>query len=129
MTGRFIELNSQGAILVCDKQTGLIWQKDYATNKAWQEARDYATERNRQNYAGYNDWRLPTIEELVTLINYQRYNPASDFPGMPNEFFWSSSSCASNASDAWGVGGSNGSVYSGGKTGVDAARCVRGERR
>jgi hypothetical protein len=129
MNGRFTETNARGVVLVCDKQTDLIWQKDYATNKTWQQAMDYADELNTAKHGGYSDWRLPTIEELVTLINYQRYNPASDFPGMPNGWFWSSSSYAGSTSYAWNVYGSNGSVSYCDKTYGDAARCVRGERR
>ena len=90
---------------------------------------EYAMDMNSKKYGGHDDWRLPTIEELATLINYQRYNPASDFPGMPNGWFWSSSSYAHGTSDAWYVDGRYGGVGSYGKTYDYAARCVRGERR
>jgi len=129
MKDRFIETNSHGIRLVCDKRTDLIWQKDYTTNKKWREAIDYAETANTQRYGGYDDWRLPTVHELATLINYDRHDPASDFPGMPSKCFWSSSSHALHTSDAWYVYGYNGSVCYNDKTYDYAARCVRGERR
>jgi hypothetical protein len=129
MNERFIEVNSCGVVLVCDKQTDLIWQKDYTTGLTWEQAMEYAMDMNSKKYGGHDDWRLPTIEELATLINYQRYNPTSDFPGMPSSYFWSSSSFAYYASDAWYVDGYDGYVSYSGKTYGYAARCVRGERR
>ena len=126
---RFTEINAQCVVLVRDEQTGLIWQKDYANNKTWAQAMNHAIGLNASYYAGYNDWRLPTIEELATLINYNRHSPASDFPGMPDEFFWSSSSYAYYTSYAWEVDGYDGYVSYSVKTSGCAARCVRGERR
>jgi len=128
MNGRFTE-TARGVILVWDKQTDLVWQKDYATNMNWEQAIAYAVLLNMQHSGGYDDWRLPTIEELTTLISYKRSHPASDFPGMPFDWFWSSSSYAYYASLAWYVNGCYGYVGNGDKTSGGAARCVRGERR
>ena len=83
-----------GDVIVTDTKTGLMWQKTYETDKKnWQQALDYC---ENLTYAGYSDWRLPDKNELASLVNYEKYNPASDFPDMQSQgqyyfYFWSSS--------------------------------------
>ena len=62
-----------------DKLTGLIWSVDadpaatagVPSPMDWQHALDYIKTLNNQNYLGYNDWRLPNLHELKSLLNYQ----------------------------------------------------------
>ena len=54
---------------VTDAATGLIWQQagsDYPVT--WQEAHDYIETLNQKGFAGHDDWRLPTVDELITLL-------------------------------------------------------------
>lgn len=111
-----------GQQLVQDAVTGLIWQKGFTTAKTWQEALSYC---EGLFYGGFSDWRLPSNKELLSLVNYGRYSPASDFPDMPLNWFWSSSSCAHKPSDAWNVTFSNGLVNFTDKSYTSAVRCVR----
>ncbi len=60
---------NRGDGTIIDNTTGLMWQKDgskYAYS--WNEISQYIKELNQKKYAGYSDWRLPTIEELATLF-------------------------------------------------------------
>ena len=101
-----------------DTATGLIWRRDFAEKVDWLRALDYADSLG-------DGWRLPTKDELMTLVNKGRRNPASDFPDMPSESFWSSSSYVNYPSSAWGVyfgSGYAGYYY---QTGAASARCVR----
>ncbi len=83
----FVVSTLDGDEIVTDTATGLIWQKEHAAGKRWKEALEYC---ENLTYAGYSDWRLPNINELVSLSNYDKYSPASDFPDIPLEYFWSS---------------------------------------
>lgn len=94
---RFID-NKNGT--VTDINTGLTWQKFESTERTWQETIDYAEDLN---FAGRGDWRIPSLRELETLINRDKYKPASDFPNMPPLYLWSSSSTFYDLTEAWGI--------------------------
>lgn len=52
---------------VTDTVTGLMWQKDMGQKKTFSEAQ---AEAENSNLAGYDDWRIPSIKELYSLIQY-----------------------------------------------------------
>ncbi|MBW1799820.1 MAG: DUF1566 domain-containing protein, partial [Deltaproteobacteria bacterium] len=54
---------------VTDEATGLMWQKGGSPSPmTWMESKAYVTELNSRKFAGYSDWRLPTSEELASLM-------------------------------------------------------------
>ena len=57
---------------VTDKGTGLVWQKgdsfhDLKNGLNWYDALEYITLKNSETFAGFDDWRLPTLTELNNL--------------------------------------------------------------
>jgi hypothetical protein len=58
--------NQNGTIT--DNNTKLMWQKSISNKLTWQEAVSYA---NNSNLAGFSDWRIPTIKELYSLIDFR----------------------------------------------------------
>ena len=70
--------NGDGTIT--DMVTGLMWQKSQ-TDMAWADAE---TNAENANTGGHNDWRVPTIKELYSLIvftgNQGTGNPSSSTP-------------------------------------------------
>jgi tetratricopeptide (TPR) repeat protein len=64
--------NGDGTIT--DKATGLMWQKSGSSRaKTWKRARTYVKQLNK-GFAGYSDWRLPTVEELASLLRKDENN-------------------------------------------------------
>ena len=109
--------------VVMDMATGLMWQQTFVTGQTWQQALTYC---EGLDYSGFSDWRLPNVNELRSLVNYDRNNPASDFPGMQSDWFWSSSSVSGYILLAWLVYFHIGNVsYGGVKDNFNDARCVR----
>ncbi|MBL1216537.1 MAG: DUF1566 domain-containing protein [Planctomycetes bacterium] len=63
---------------VTDLHTGLMWQKspDFSTLRNWSEAMAYA---ESLTVGGYDDWRVPDIKELYSLIDFNGWT----FGGVP----------------------------------------------
>ena len=114
--------------VIKDNVTGLMWQQYTAPGTyTWQEALDYA---NNLSLGGYDDWRLPTILELSTLIDSSISGPG---PTINTIFFyavasiyWSSTASADASDKAWLVLFNGGHVTNNGKTNAYYVRAVRG---
>ena len=99
---------------VLDKETGLVWAKAAniaAGTKTWQQAMTYCRNLNVGNRKG---WRLPTVEELASLVDPTQINPAlpsgHPFVNVQPYGYWSGSTYAGDTSHAWFVSMSSGTV-------------------
>ncbi len=55
--------------VVIDHATGLMWhQSGSSVNVSWKRAKNWVIKLNENGYAGFTDWRLPTLEETVSLL-------------------------------------------------------------
>lgn len=96
----------------------------------WQHSLDYVAKLNAENYLNHNDWRLPTIQELSTLVDSNVSSPGptihtSSFPGTEASSYWSSATFVNNIYYAWYVFFQSGAVSFGNKTNVGYVRAVR----
>lgn len=64
------DFQDNGDGTVTDKATGLMWEQNGADKElSWSKAKKYLKKLNKSKFAGYNDWRLPTIEELYSILD------------------------------------------------------------
>ena len=66
-----------GDVIATDDRTGLVWQADGICPEegmTWAEALAHC---EGLTYAGANDWRLPDVKELTSIIDPSRRRPAS----------------------------------------------------
>ena len=50
-----------------------MWaQADSGSGMNWQSALAWVEAKNAANYLGHNDWRLPNVKELQSLVDYTR---------------------------------------------------------
>ena len=77
---------SADGLTVLDSVTGLTWQRSPDTNGdgsikvndklTWMQAQARPAALNAARYGGYSDWRLPTIKELYSLIDFRGTDPS-----------------------------------------------------
>lgn len=74
----------------------------------------FANDVNATNLCGYSDWRLPTKDELMSLVKTGVGSPTIDtawFPNTRSYVFWASSPIVNVPQGAWNVDFNNGSAY------------------
>ena len=75
--------NNDGTI--ADRTTGLMWQKN-GSSKTLDNRRSkaYVKRLNKERFAGHSDWRMPTIEELASLLTRRRKSGVHMDPAFDN---------------------------------------------
>ena len=121
-------VGSETITTIIDKNTGLEWLSETQTG-SWSAAVEYCNNLNTSNYAGHNDWRLPSIKELVTLISYNLSASMIEEDLFGNwNYAWSSTEDSGNSTKALELGLSAGTVYPDYKTWAGSSfTCVRGD--
>jgi hypothetical protein len=118
---------------VTDNTTGLMWQQAVpAQELSWSVAAGYCPSLT---LGGHNDWRLPTVIELMSLLDYgqvtgfgQAQVPLINgivFPATPADPYWSSTVVGGSASVAWYVDFGYGVASTSAQSDPNNFRCVR----
>ena len=118
---------------ILDKETGLVWSKNAnligPLSLTWLQAMPQV---RIYSIGGRNGWRLPTVEELSSLIDSV---PAEGEPALPIGhpfehvqlgYYWSSTTDEGNSTYAWVVDMSDGNLATYNKTNTCCVWPVRG---
>jgi len=122
----FAALVVNGDGTVTDTSTGLMWQQQTVGPMTWEAAISYC---EGLSLGGQDDWRLPNTNELQSVVDYTRENPAIDtaaFSDTMSYYYWSSTTFAAVPGCAWSVYFSGGQVVGINKTDSFYVRAVRG---
>jgi hypothetical protein len=94
---RFIKLDYG----IEDTRTGLIWApSDLEGPFNWADGQKAAA---ALNLGGFSDWRLPTCDELLTLVDRTKFSPAADpILNLQSRWYWTSTPAAYSPGEcAW----------------------------
>ena len=108
---------------VTDQDTGLMWQRAEVTNTTWGDSLSYC---NTLSLAG-RKWRLPSIRELTSLVDYSLTSPAMNttiFSYSGAETYWSATTDTSAGVYAWFVYILTGALSTDPKTNPYWTKCV-----
>jgi hypothetical protein len=106
-----------------DNKTTLIWQPVPAAATMNQADASAFCHAQPDHY-----WRLPSKNELLTIVDYSRSSPAIDqdaFPETPSTSFWSSTRLAHSETEGWSVSFDAGVPSSNPLTTLSRVRCVK----
>ena len=138
--GRFKKLGQFSNAAVYGKETGLVWEQlagdtdgdtdvDDNDRKTWFNALSHCYQRT---VGGRKGWRLPTIEELASLVvdtsvaGNPRLPSGHPFSNVQLSRYWSATTDANDTSLAWTVFFNDGVVGTFVKTDDRFVWCVRG---
>ena len=123
---RFVSGRGATESCITDKLTGLMWPKNgnlFKKQMNWIEADAAVNDMDKNEQAtayklcGYDDWRLPSLTELKSLVNYGQRSPygwidwLNDRQGINNvqaDYYWSSTNYPFLNYFAWAVDFSSG---------------------
>jgi len=123
----------------------LMWQKETLEEMTWYDAMEYA---KNLRLGGYDDWRLPTIEELEEVVSScgginikcvdddwgemidkneanKSYQECYKSKGFTSSYYWSSTSNARYTNTAWTIHFDDGDTNGNNKYNSVYIRCVR----
>jgi hypothetical protein len=128
---------------VADEKTGLMWQQaDDGNAYNWYVASGVRDARfnpegrsvcGELRLAGYSDWRLPSRDELLTIVDSSVSEPGptidtAHFPGTKPTVYWSSTKGEGDPGPGIGVVFRSGNLFMGYRGVLWYVRCVRGGR-
>ncbi|MBP5591221.1 DUF1566 domain-containing protein [bacterium] len=72
-----------GDKIVRDMDSGLAWIEKPVKASSWKDSLAYC---ENLDYAGFSDWRIPNIHELISITDHRKSNPATAFPDADSSF-------------------------------------------
>jgi hypothetical protein len=132
-TAPHLVVGGDGTVL--DTDTGLVWKQNSEPMRYTFEGAQAACQALA--FAGHDDWRVPTVTELQTLVDETVVPPedpdsgssgridVAAFPDAPGEPYWTSSAYAGDPALAWFVDFRPGYTFGYDRAMPYLVRCVR----
>jgi len=113
--------------IVKDPSTNLMWEdtKHVMDGVSYPEADAYC---KALALGEHKDWRIPTLKELLSIVDYTLYEPAilKEFSHIDEDrLYWSSTQYANKSSEFWGVVFEDGDTDNASAIYDRRVRCVR----
>ena len=120
--GKFLRDDTKDVVL--DSQTKLMWQDNRLVENNWTDA---IIDCENLNLNSFDDWRLANINELKTLLDRSKVDPAmlDGFKFKSSNLYWSSTTYEGGKYHAWSVNFNSGDVDYTNKESITYVRCVR----
>ncbi len=117
--------------IVKDEINSIYWQDTHESKESsldWYEAVDYC---NDLVLGGHSGWRLPTFDELLSIADYTRAEPAINpvFEYTGEDSYWSGTPFSATPSRAWTIDFRTGKTYYNYKRTNHTVRCVKDIRK
>ncbi len=101
----------RGDKVVVDKTTGLMWHQGGSSSAIiFSKAKEWISSLNNRGYAGYYDWRLPTLEEGASLLKSSKRNGVYIDPVFSSKQLWIWTGDSYSSTSGWVVYFGNGNV-------------------
>lgn len=104
----------QGEIII-DHVTGLMWQQAGSKDRiAFKDIPAYIQQLNQERFAGYSNWRVPTIPELLSLFELEEQSDRlyiNSIFDRVQRWCWSADEVIDSPGVTWSVLFDNGVVY------------------
>jgi len=115
--------------IVLDKNTGLMWQDDINTKTIRKNRKDAKQYCRSLVFGGFDDWYLPRVKELKSIVDTKKYNPAikDGFVNVISGHYWTSSPNLSDIDNVINVDFKSGHSYHSNRKGKAYVRCSRGK--
>jgi hypothetical protein len=123
-----VKCSGVGCPALHDVNNAYPWSGNGTTDTIW-DWRAAINAEGGKGYAGHNDWRIPNVRELQSIVDYEGLSPAIDpifGPTAVSDSYWSSTTFAPTPSNAWLVLFDNGGVFDLDKSFARFVRAVRG---
>ena len=111
-----------------DPTTNLMWEDTKHAEEGQVTYLEANTYCKALKLGGHNDWRVPTLKELLSIVDYTRYEPATlkEFSQVDKDrLYWSSTTYANKSTEFWGVVFEDGDTDNASAIYDRRVRCVR----
>ena len=134
-----VEMSTTATDHVCvrDNVTGLMWEvktndsglRDQDWTYVWNTINAYAQAVNDVGLCGFRDWRIPTVTELTSIVDYSNTTPSiatKYFPNTKSGWYWTSTTASYGSGSAWAVTFHHGQISDNARSKPYFVRLVRG---